>query len=166
MMRSAIRLTLLCLLTSVGVTFLTGSVGAETRMAPSYTHPDSAAVAAAVNQFHEALAKGDSVAALALLASDAVILESGGMETKAEYRSHHLSGDIQFSRAVKAVRAPTKVVVAGETAWTVSTSTTRGDFNGRAINSTGAESMVLSRTATGWKIRSIHWSSRSRHPAS
>ena len=165
-MRSAYRLTLLCLLTSVGVATLTGSVDAKTRMATSPTHPDSAAVAAVVNQFHEVLARGDSVAALALLAPDAVILESGAMETKAQYRSHHLSGDMQFSQAVKAVRTPVKVVVSGETAWTVSTSTTQGDFNGRAINSTGAESMVLSRTPAGWRIRSIHWSSRNRRPAS
>lgn len=165
-MRSVIGLTLLCILTSVGVTILPESVGAETRMATSLTHPDSAAVAAVVNQFHEVLARGDSAAALALLASDAVILESGALETKAQYRSHHLSGDIQFARAVKAVRTPIKVVVAGEAAWTISTSTTQGDFNGRAINSTGAESMVLSRTSAGWKIRSIHWSSRNRRPAS
>ena len=165
-MRSAIRLAPLFLLTSVGITLLTGQVGAETRMAASSTHPDSAAVAAVVNEFHEVLARGDSAAALALLASDAVILESGALETKPQYRSHHLSGDIQFARAVKAVRTPIKVVVAGETAWTVSTSTTQGDFNGRAINSTGAESMVLSRTPAGWRIRSIHWSSRNRRPAS
>jgi ketosteroid isomerase-like protein len=165
-MRSAIRLTLLCIPTSVGVTILTGSLGAETGTATGLTHPDSVAVAAVVNQFHEVLARGDSVAALALLASDAVILEGGAVETKAQYRSHHLSGDIQFARAVKAVRTPIKVIVAGETAWTVSTSTTQGDFNGRAINSTGAESMVLSRTPDGWRIRSIHWSSRNRRPAS
>ena len=165
-MHFAIRITLLCLLTSVGVTILAESVDAETRMAPTYNHPDSAAVAAAVNQFHDALAKGDSVAALALIAADAVTLESGAQETKAQYRSHHLSGDIHFARAVRAVRTPIKVVVSGETAWTVSTSTTQGDFNGRAINSTGAESIVLSRTSAGWKIRSIHWSSRNRRPAS
>ena len=164
-MRCAMRLTVLCLLTSVGITIITGSASAKTRTAANSTHPDSVAVAAVVNQFHDALAKGDSLAALALLAPDAVILEGGAMETKAQYRSHHLSGDIQFSRAVKAVRTPTKVVVAAETAWTVSTSTTQGDFNGRAVNSMGAESMVLSRTPAGWRIRSIHWSSRNRRPA-
>ncbi|HUQ46802.1 MAG TPA: nuclear transport factor 2 family protein [Gemmatimonadaceae bacterium] len=165
-MRSTIRLTVLCLVLPVGMTTLIGAVAAKPEAARSHAHPDSAAVASVVNEFHEALGKGDSTAALSLLASDAVILESGGIETRSEYRSHHLSGDIQFARAVKSVRNPIKVVVAGQTAWTVSTSTTQGDFNGRAINSTGAESMVLSRGATGWKIRSIHWSSRNRRPAS
>ena len=165
-MHSAIRLTMFCLVVPVGIVTIIGAVAAEPKDARSYTHTDSVAVTSVVDRFHDALGKGDSTAALSLLASDAVILESGGIETRSEYRSHHLSGDIQFARAVKSVRGPTKVVVAGETAWTVSTSTTQGDFNGRAINSTGAESMVLSRVPAGWRIRSIHWSSRNRRPAS
>lgn len=51
---------------------------------------DSAAVASVIAKYHEALAAGDSTGALALLSDDAVILESGGVETRAEYRSHHL----------------------------------------------------------------------------
>ena len=127
-------------------------------------HPDSSAVAAAVNEYHHALESGDSVKALSLLADDAVILESGGIETRAEYRSHHLSGDIDFARAVKSVRSPLKTSVNGMTAWTYGTSTTQGNFNGRAINSGGAESMILSKDSKGWKIRQIHWSSRTRRP--
>lgn len=61
---------------------------------------DSAAVAAMVHEYHQALASGDSTAAMALLATDAVILESGGIETREEYRSHHLQSDIAFARAV------------------------------------------------------------------
>ena len=126
---------------------------------------DSTAVAVAVNGFQNALSSGDSAAALELLAQDAVILESGGIETRNEYRSHHLAGDVAFARTVKSVRSPLKVAVSGTTAWTTSTSTTQGDYKGRAINSVGAESMVLSKTAAGWRIRQIHWSSRNRRPA-
>ena len=67
------------------------------------TPRDSAAVAAVVGGFHDALARGDSAAALALLAPDVRILESGGVEL-----------------------------------------------------------MVLTRTAGGWRISAIHWSSRRR----
>ena len=123
---------------------------------------DSAAVVAAIDAYHRALSSGDSTAALALLAADAVILESGGVETRAEYRGHHLPADIEFARAVPSVRAPTRVVVQGDAAWAWSTSTTQGEFRSRAINSQGAELMVLSRDASGWKIRAIHWSSRNR----
>jgi len=121
---------------------------------------DAAAVAKVVNGYHAALSTGDSAAALRLLAPDVMILESGGVETRAEYRSHHLAGDIAFAKGVASVRAPLRIHVAGDLAWTVGTSTTQGQYNSRPINSAGAESMVLSRTPEGWRIRSIHWSSR------
>jgi hypothetical protein len=35
-------------------------------------------------------------------------------------------------------------------------------MNGRAINSVGAELMVLVRSGSTWKIAAIHWSSRQR----
>ena len=121
---------------------------------------DSAAVATAVTRYHDALISGDSAAALALLADDAVILESGGAETRAEYRSHHLPADIAAARAMPTARGPLRVRVHGDVAWVTSTSTTQGEYRGRAVNSAGAELMVLSREHDGWKIRAIHWSSR------
>ena len=126
---------------------------------------DSAAVAATVGRFHAALAAGDSVGALALLAPDVVILESGGVELRDDYRSHHLPADIAFARAVKGERSPLRVVVRGDVAWASGTSTTAGEFNGRQVNSTGAELVVLTRAAEGWRISAIHWSSRNRRPA-
>ena len=143
---------------------VTGQTSAESRSI--LHHADSAGVAEVVNNYHNALSTGDSSAALALLADDAVILESGGMESRSEYRSHHLAGDISFARAVKsAPAAAIQVTIAGSSAWTASTSTTQGTFNGRTINSLGAESMVLTKSTDGWRIRSIHWSSRNRSPA-
>ena len=123
---------------------------------------DSAAVAAVVDRFQQALAEGDSATALSLLASDIVILESGGMETRDDYRGHHLPADIEFARAVRSVAAPLRVVVRGDAAWVTSTSTTQGNFRSRAINSAGAQLVVLTRETDGWKIRAIHWSSHSR----
>jgi ketosteroid isomerase-like protein len=125
---------------------------------------DSADVVAVVERFHRALALGDSAAALSLLAPDATILESGGVESRAEYRGHHLPGDIEFARAVRSERGPVRATVHGDVAWTVSTSTTQGEFRGRQINSAGAELMVLTRTPEGWRISAIHWSSRARRP--
>jgi ketosteroid isomerase-like protein len=138
---------------------------ARTTELPAGPSADSAAVAQAVTGFHKAVSSGDSTAALAFLAADAIILESGGVETRAEYRSHHLAGDISFAKAVPSTEGPLGVTIEGNTAWTTRTSTAQGTFNGRAINSSGAESMVLTKSASGWKIRSIHWSSRNRRPA-
>lgn len=126
---------------------------------------DSAAVAAIPAKFHAALAAGDSTAALALLADDAVILESGGVETRAEYRSHHLQSDIRYEQAVKIDRGPIQVRISGDVAWTAATSTAQGEMNGRQVNSRSAELMVLVRTpGGGWKISAIHWSSAQRRP--
>lgn len=123
---------------------------------------DSAAVAAVITRFHDALAEGDSTAALSLLTDDVVILESGGRESKAQYRNGHLRSDMAFARAVKAERGAPTVRVSGDMAWATSTSTTQGEYNGRTINSSGAELMVLVRTPEGWRIAAIHWSSRQR----
>ncbi|HEU5051430.1 MAG TPA: nuclear transport factor 2 family protein [Gemmatimonadales bacterium] len=123
---------------------------------------DSAAVVAAVERFHAALAAGDSAAALALLAPDVRILESGGAEDLAEYRGHHLPADIEFARAVRGTRRTLDVHVAGDVAWYTGTSESEGVFRERPVSSNGAELMVLTRSEGGWRIRAIHWSSRSR----
>lgn len=125
---------------------------------------DSAAVAGVVVKFHAMLAAGDSTAALAMLEDDVTILESGGAETRAEYRSHHLQSDIRYEQAVKIDRGPVRVRIHGDVAWASSTSTAQGEMSGRAVNSSGAELMVLVRTPAGWKISAIHWSSRTRRP--
>jgi ketosteroid isomerase-like protein len=123
---------------------------------------DSAAVANTIQRFHAALAAGDSAGAMALLAPDVEVLESGDRETRAEYRAHHLAADIEFARAVRSQRGPVRVRVRGEVAWATTTSVTRGEFRGRAVDSAGAELMVLVRTPAGWRITAIHWSSHRR----
>ena len=126
---------------------------------------DSVAVAHAVHAYHNAEAAGDSLAMLALLTDDAVILESGGAQSKQEFRAHHVAADIAFIRSVKIERSAIRITVRGDAAWAWSTSTAQGESSGRAINSSGAELMVLVKTAGGWKISAIHWSSRQRRPS-
>jgi ketosteroid isomerase-like protein len=149
------------------VTLVFSVDGAGTRGPPggaqrgSAGHPDSAAVAQVVERFHAALEAGDSVAALRLLKDDGIILESGAVETKQEYRAHHLPGDIAFARAVRREAGPIRVVVRDDVAWATSTSTMRGTYRDRPVNSQSVELMVLERTSAGWRIAAIHWSSRS-----
>ncbi len=102
--------------------------------------------------------------ALALLANDAMILESGHVETRDEYRANHLAADIEFARAVSSVRGPVRVVIQSGVAWATSTTKTQGTYRGRTIDSQGAELMVVTREADRWKIRAIHWSSRASRP--
>ncbi len=155
--RMAIILAVPC--SAVLVTPPLASAGAQTT--------DSAAVVRTITRFHASLVAGDSTAALDLLAANVTILESGGVETRAEYRSHHLPGDIAYAQAVKTERGSVRVVVNGDVAWATSTSTTEGEYKGRAINSAGAELMVLTRAKgapDGWRMSAIHWSSRTRRP--
>lgn len=125
---------------------------------------DERAVDETVRAFHAALAAGDSAAALRLLAPDAVILEAGGLETRKQYREHHLPGDLAYAKAVPSERARATIVVSGDVAWVVGTSRTTGTYRDRPVNSTGAELVVLSRGPSGWMIRAVHWSSRAVRP--
>ena len=117
-----------------------------------------------VERFHAALAAGDSGAAAALLDTGAVILESGDLETRAEYLAHHLPADIEFARAVRGVRQLRRAEERDGTAWVVSTSRSTGQFEGRAVDGDGAELVVLARSANGWRIVAIHWSSHRHRP--
>ena len=123
---------------------------------------DSADVVQTVRRLDQLMESGDSLGVMALLTDDAVVLESGSIESRAEYRSHHLASDIEFSRAVKGEDTIRKVTVRGDAAWVASTSITQGTFRGRPVNSTGAELVTLVRTPAGWRISAIHWSSRAR----
>lgn len=123
---------------------------------------DSVAVMAVVSRFHDALAKGDTGSVQALLARDLSVLESGSVESRAEYFAHHLSADMEFAKAVSSPRTLVSYTRDGNTAWLVSTSSARGSFRGRDVNSVGAELMILTKSTSGWQIRAIHWSSRRR----
>jgi ketosteroid isomerase-like protein len=126
---------------------------------------DSTAIVSVVDRYHRALSDGDTVTALSLLAPDALIVESGDVETREQYRSHHLRADIEFARAVPSTRGPVRVTVRGDVAWAISTSKTQGAYRGRTIDSQGAELMVVVRDQEGWRIRAVHWSSHAIRPS-
>jgi len=113
-----------------------------------------------VDRFHAALESGDSLTAVGLLTDDAVILENGSMETRAEYLSHHLPADMAFAQAVERQRGEIEVQLFGDVASASSTNQTVGQSGDQEIDSRGAELMVLIRGRNGWQISAIHWSSR------
>ena len=123
---------------------------------------DVAAVTAVVNAFHNGIRSGDAAAVAQVIADDALMLEAGGTETRAEYLKDHLPADIEFEKTVSIKRSPIRVVVNGPSAWATSTGEFSGTFQGKPVDSIGAELMVLSREPAGWRIRAIHWSGRTR----
>jgi ketosteroid isomerase-like protein len=119
--------------------------------------------AATVDAFHAALQRGDTRAASALLAEDALIFESGGVErTKAEYAAHHLPADAEFSRSVTSTVTQRAGNSVGSLAWVASEGRTSGTYKGKPVDLQTTETMLLRRAAEGWKIVHIHWSSAKR----
>ena len=120
---------------------------------------EAALVAAVLEAFHSALSRGDGKAAMNLLTADAIVLEAGFEETRADYEAHHLQEDIRFAKTVRNTRSDIRVQVDGNTAWVISRSRAEGSFEGKPVNSSGVELAVLTKTADGWHIGAIHWSS-------
>ena len=139
-------------------------VGAHETAAPkagtSALEPQARGAAVAVDAFHAALAKGDLSGAKALLAEDALIYESGGVERgKAEYASHHLPADAAFTAATTRTVTRRTGHAAGTMAWVATESKVTGSFKERAVDSVSIETMVLRREQAAWRIAHIHWSS-------
>ncbi len=118
------------------------------------------AIIAAVERFHEALRRGDADEVMAILAPDTTILESGASQTREDYAREHLGEDIAFAKATSNARLTVNVRQEGKAAWMMSTYRTSGSFEGKSIDSIGAELVVLTQMPEGWQIRAIHWSSR------
>ena len=123
---------------------------------------DSLAAVSAVEQFHAALSAADSSRAVSLLADDVLIIEGGHIQTRSEYLGGHLAGDMKASQGSKGVRTVVKVTIVGGAAFIVSKTVSPPTGVQGSTGSELAELMVLSPTVAGWKIRSVHWSSRRR----
>ena len=110
-----------------------------------------------VDTFYGAISAGDEAAAMKLIAPDAVFVESGRIETRAEYEANHLPTDIEFESKVKAMRGPLRVTFDGrDTAWVISTAEYDEGNPEKYINT---QLMVLTRDTGDWRIRTISWSS-------
>jgi ketosteroid isomerase-like protein len=124
--------------------------------------PNEGDVTAVLESFYGAMKSGDTAAAMAQIAPDAVFVESGRLETRAEYEANHLPADIGFEKQVTGKRGPWQVKFQGDTAWAIATTEYDGTFDGGPVNFVSAQLAVLTRTDAAWRIRSIHWSSRRR----
>jgi ketosteroid isomerase-like protein len=123
--------------------------------------PAAAAEAAAtVDAFHAALDRGDRQGALALLAPEALIFEEGGAErSRDDYAAEHLAADMAFSKAVPSKLTRRTGGSDGTAAWIASAGRTTGSWKGKAVDRVTTETMILRRSADGWAIVHIHWSS-------
>jgi len=123
--------------------------------------PVAAEAASVVDAFHAALVRNDVRAALALLADDVLIFESGRVErSKAGYASHHAPADAAYAAAVPPSLQTRSAAADDIYAWVVSESQATGRYQDKPVDQLTTESMVLRKTRDGWRIAHIHWSSR------
>ena len=124
--------------------------------------PRESDVTSVLESFYGAMKTGDKAAAMRVIAPDAVFLESGKLETRAEYEANHLPADIEFESQVTGKRSPWRVTFQGDTAWVIATTEYEGTFENSPVNFVSAQLAVLTRDSGDWRIRTIHWSSRRR----
>jgi len=126
--------------------------------APAPAPPKESDVTAIVDKFYGGVKAGDKKTVMDLIAPDAVFVESGKIETRAEYEMNHLPADIEFESQTKGTRGPSKVTFGanGNAAWVIS----RAEYDeGNPEKYINTQLMVLTRENGEWKIRSISWSS-------
>jgi len=157
-MRGALALALSLICTPLTAAAQTPAAGASSVAALSAEAQDAAKV---VDAFHAALKRNDPTAALALLADDALIFEGGYVErSKSEYASHHAGADAAYEAAVSSTLARRSGFADNVTAWIASESRATGRYKDKAVDRLSTESVILRKTADGWRIVHIHWSSR------
>jgi ketosteroid isomerase-like protein len=121
------------------------------------------AAVAVTEQFNTALSSGDLRTVEILLAPDVLILESGGAErSREEYMSHHAASDAAFLKGAHRQLRHQRARTAGAFAWVGTESELHTQKNGKPLTVLSVETMVLTRTADGWRIVHIHWSSRTK----
>lgn len=123
---------------------------------------DEAEVLSTANQFTAAIAAEDRSALESILSPDALILESGGIETREEYFGHHFGADAEFLAAMTREPLGRTIHIVGDVAWVASITRLQGTFRERDLDLDSAELLVLRRTPEGWRIAAVHWSSSSR----
>lgn len=111
--------------------------------------------------FHAALAVGDKIKAVALLAPDVAIHESGHVErSRAEYASRHLADDIGFAKTTTRAVLRQSERIDGKVAVIWSETETKGSYGGKDILMSGLETAVLEKKDGSWNIVHLHWSAR------
>jgi mono/diheme cytochrome c family protein/ketosteroid isomerase-like protein len=123
---------------------------------------EAAIAGAVVDDFQHRLHHGDTQRAAQLLDPSVLIFEGGNAEkSRAEYASHHLGADSEFLKAATVRPLLRRGEANGNLAWiaTEAEITTQG---AKPISLISTETMVLEKTADGWRIAHIHWSSREK----
>jgi ketosteroid isomerase-like protein len=138
------------------------ALAAITSLAAAGGLPDAIGTADA---FDRAIAQGDTAAALALLAPDVLIYESGGQEaSRDDYAAHHLPADIAFMAQMRRQVLDRRHGESGDLAWVATRRRLTGTYKGKPLDLLSTETLLLQRQAGAWRIAHIQWSSQPAGP--
>jgi ketosteroid isomerase-like protein len=126
------------------------------------TATDEADITTTLETFYAAMREGDAQKAMSMIDEDAQFVESGRLETRQQYEENHLPNDIAFEKQVHGMRGPLRIRINGDAAWVIAETSFMGTFDGVDVDFVSSQLAVLTRQPEGWRIRSIHWSSRPR----
>jgi ketosteroid isomerase-like protein len=143
--------SLIVLVLAVGVDALRSKRDAAT---------DEADVKAAIESFYAAMKKADPKAAMAMIAPDAMFVESGRSRLDSSTKRATSPADIDFEKQITGKRSPWRITVNGDTAWGNRVDRIPGDGRWQRRAFVSRQLAVVTRGEDGnWLIRSIHWSS-------
>ena len=146
--------------------FLSTIVGApafaqSTQAAPAQSaQADAARV---VDDFLAALSDGRLEAARQSMTPDAVVIANGSvLGTRDGYIDGAAKGDALAMRSVRSRELVHRDArIGAQYGWVVSEKRMLGEGAGQLRAMVVVETVLLAKTASGWKISGIHWSSRS-----
>lgn len=156
---------LVLLMTMMGGGFAApAALAHEAHHAPALVQDIEAAAteAVAVVDAFSAAIQGVRIAQAAALLDPAVlVLESGGSErNRDQYLAEHAQADAAYMKDARQELRYRQARIVGDVAWVGTESSISRDKDGKPTSSLSTETMVLRKTAQGWKIVHIHWSSR------
>ena len=137
------------------------TAGRDTEKATLSIPPAADDAVASVERFASALSAGDLTQAAGELDPTVLILESGGVErSRDEYLGGHAKSDAAFLKTAQITLKRRTANTSGDLAWVASESEIHAMKGTELLMITSTETMVLQKSAQGWKIVHIHWSSR------
>lgn len=114
-----------------------------------------------VDEFSLAIRAGRIADAAKLLDPKVLVLESGSSErSRNEYLAEHAAADAAYLQTMRQQLRYRQARAEGDIAWVGTESILQKTGAGKPSTQLSTETMVLKRSANGWKIVHIHWSSR------
>ena len=123
--------------------------------------PEAVPAVKVVDAFSAAIKAARIDSAKQLLDPNVLVLESGGSErSRDQYLEEHAVADAAYMQGTTQELRYRKARVAGDLAWVGTESILTSKKSGKPSLNMSTETMILHKTADGWKIVHIHWSSR------